>query len=95
MRPSFHALATLQEQLAGSSFLGPLESKPLVWLYCFRFDSGDEVIVGWSTAGNVEATLPRPAARVVGRDGEQLPGTGGPTAEVGPAPRYFWLEAEG
>jgi tRNA A-37 threonylcarbamoyl transferase component Bud32 len=95
MRPSFHALATLQEQLAGSSFLGPLETEPPVRLYRFQLDSGSEVIVGWSTAGAFEATLPRPAARVVGRDGEQLAGTVNPTVEVGPAPFYFWLEAEG
>ena len=92
MRPSFHALATLQEQLAGSSFLGPLECEPPVRLYRFLRDAGDEVIVGWSTAGCVGATLPRPAARVVGRDGERLEASGSRKVEVGPAPCYFRLE---
>jgi len=93
MRPSFRALATLQEQLAGSTFLGPLECEPPARLYRFRRDSGDEVIVGWSTAGHVEARLPRGAAAAIGRDGELLDSTGGPAVAVGPAPRYFWLES--
>ena len=93
MRPSFHALATLQEQLAGSSFLGPLETEPPVRLYCFQTSVGDQVIVGWSTAGTVEATLSRPAVKVVGRDGEQWQARAGQTVEVGPSPRYFWLES--
>jgi len=93
MRPSFHALATLQDQLAGSSFLGPLETEPPVRLYCFRTDVGDEVIVGWSTAGTAQATLPRPTSRVVGRDGEQLEAPAGEIVEVGPSPQYFLLES--
>ncbi|MGB5661135.1 MAG: hypothetical protein WBO54_16810, partial [Thermoanaerobaculia bacterium] len=92
MRPSFHALATLQDQLAGSSFLGPLETEPPARLYHFQTDAGDEVVVGWSTAGTAQATLPRPASRVFGRDGGELEPTGGPTIEVGPAPRYFLLD---
>jgi len=93
LRPSFQALATLQDQLAGSSFLGPLEADLPVRLYRFQTDAGDEVVVGWSTAGDVQATLPRPASKVVGRDGVQLEAPTGQTVEVGPAPRYFWLEA--
>lgn len=92
MRPAFHALETLQEQLAGSTFLGPLKVAPPAWLYRFRTESGDEVIVGWSTAGKVEVALPRPASRIVGRDGQQLGAATGPTVEVDPSPRYFWLE---
>jgi len=95
MRPSFHALATLQEQLAGSNFLGPLEAEPAARLYLFQTDAGDEVVVGWSTTGNVWTTLPRAAARVIGRDGEHLEPTAGPSAQIGPAPRYFWLEIQG
>ena len=92
MRPSFHALATLQEQLVGSSFLGPLKTEPPARLYRFQTDAGDEVVVGWSTAGTVGATLPRPASRVIGRDGEDLEPTDDPTVELGSAPRYFYLE---
>jgi hypothetical protein len=51
------------------------------------------VVVGWSTAESVKATLPRPAARVVGRDGERLEAPAGETVEVGPSPRYFLLES--
>ena len=91
MRPSFHALATLQEQLAGSTFFGPLETESPAWLYHFQRQSGDEVIVGWSTSGSVKATLPRPASRVIGRDGEQLEAPAGEKVELGPAPRYFYL----
>jgi hypothetical protein len=92
MRPAFHALETLQEQLAGTVFLGPLEAKPEARLYPFQTDGGDEVIVGWSTAGRVEVKLPRPASRVIGRDGQQLGATAGPTVEVDSSPHYFWLE---
>ncbi len=92
MRLSFHALATLQEQVAGSSFLGPLKAEPPIRLYRFQTEAGEEVVVGWSTAGTVNATLPRPVSRVVGRDGEQLESTAGPNIQVGPAPCYFWLE---
>ena len=93
MRPSFHALTTLQDQLAGSSFLGPLETEVPARLYRFQRDPGDEVIVGWSTSGTGEATLPRPAASIVGRDGEQLGVSAGKRVELGPAPQYFWLES--
>jgi len=92
MRPSFHALATLQEQLAGATFFGPLEIESPAWLYHFQRELGDEVIVGWSTSGSVKVTLPRPASRVIGRDGEQLEAPAGEKVELGPTPRYFFLE---
>ena len=92
MRPSYQALATLQEQLAGSTFLGPLKTEPSARLYHFQRDHGDEVIVGLSTSGSVEATLPRAATKVLGRDGEQLGGATGVTVEIGSSPQYFFLE---
>jgi hypothetical protein len=61
-------------------------------LHHFQTASGDEIVVGWSTAGHVRADLPRPASRVVGRDGERLEAPAGPQVDLDRSPRYFWLE---
>jgi hypothetical protein len=89
-RPSFQALRTMLSELAGSRLEQVLPAPPSGRLYRFRRPDGKEVIVGWSPEGG-RGRLPRPARRVVGRDGEALPAPAGVEVELGPAPVYFHL----
>jgi len=89
-RPSFLALKTLIRQLDGSRLEAVLPAPPPARLYRFRQKSGDEVVVGWSSAGTVKAALPRPATGVINRDGEEGAAEG-LQVELGPSPRYFRL----
>jgi Lipopolysaccharide kinase (Kdo/WaaP) family len=102
-RPSFHALRVLVAQLAGARFQGPLPTPGSLRLYLFRRPDGSDLVVGWShggtgalTAGSAgtAATLPRPAARVFGRDGAPLPTPPGATVHLTPSPAYFHLVPE-
>jgi tRNA A-37 threonylcarbamoyl transferase component Bud32 len=89
-RPSFLALKTLVRELDGARLEEVLPAPPPARLY--RFRRGDEeIVVGWSTEGAVKTILPRPAVRVIGRDGEELPGIGGAEVNLEPLPRYFHL----
>ncbi|MFY9821009.1 MAG: lipopolysaccharide kinase InaA family protein [Thermoanaerobaculia bacterium] len=88
-RPSFLALKTLIRQLDGARLEEVLPTPPPARLYRFR-RANEEIVVGWSTAGTVKVVLPRPAARVVGRDGEEM-AAAGPEVELDSSPRYFRL----
>jgi Lipopolysaccharide kinase (Kdo/WaaP) family len=90
-RPSFTAFRTLLAQLAGSRCEEVLPATPACRLYRFRRPDGSDVVAGWSVAGGGRATLPRPAAQVIGRDGQPLAAPGGREIEVGPSPAYFHL----
>ena len=87
-RPAFHALATLQRELAGTRFEEALPAAPGGYLWRFTGPAGD-VSVGWSAAGPAEAVLPAPARRVVERGGEPSPAPAGPRVTLGPGVRYF------
>ena len=93
-RPSFFALRTLSRQLEGSTFLHPLETAETARLYLFRAAQGRDVIVGWSAGGPTSVRLPRPAAKLIGRDGETLPPPPTPEVQLNSSPRYFWLVPE-
>jgi tRNA A-37 threonylcarbamoyl transferase component Bud32 len=90
-RPSFLALKTLIRQLDGARLEEVLPAAQPARAYRFRRSDGTEVVVEWSTAGTVKAVLPRPAAGVTGRDGEEFAAAAGPEVELGPSPRYFHL----
>ncbi|HSK80621.1 MAG TPA: lipopolysaccharide kinase InaA family protein [Thermoanaerobaculia bacterium] len=90
-RPSFHAFRTLLRELEGARLEQVLPSPEPARLYLFRKPGGEEIAVGWSAAGPAKATLPRPAVRVTGRDGEELPRVEGVEVEVTGRPRYFRL----
>jgi tRNA A-37 threonylcarbamoyl transferase component Bud32 len=90
-RPSWHALRTLIEQVEGAAFMGPLPAPDGAFLYHFT-RGGDEVVVGWSVSKGVRATLPRPVAEVVSRDGRPLTAPDGTEVGLGPSPTYFHLE---
>ena len=100
-RPSFFALKTLLAELSGGTLLGVLGAPPGARLYHFRRAGGEEMVVGWTVEGRATVRLPRPARRAVGRDGEELEGSGAAPARSSPAevlltpsPRYFRLEEE-
>ena len=90
-RPSFLAMRTLVEVLAGAQRVGPPRREDGVVLYRFRED-GREIVAGWSVDGRREAELPRPALEARSRDGASLPVTDGTQAELTPSPRYFLLD---
>jgi tRNA A-37 threonylcarbamoyl transferase component Bud32 len=89
-RPSFLALRTQLGELAGCRLEEILAAPPHAHLYRFRRPGGGEVVVGWSRVPGVRARLPRPAGRIVARDGGELPFAGG-DVELSPSPAYFHL----
>jgi hypothetical protein len=48
-------------------------------------------VVGWSSGGSLVGRLPRPAARVVGRDGGETPPPPGREVSLLSSPAYFHL----
>lgn len=90
-RPAFSALATLQRELAGSTFLGPIATPEPARIHLFSRADGGRVAVAWSSAGPSRVELPWPVGSVVDRDGVELPGPESSTIEIGPAPQYFRL----
>lgn len=93
LRPSFRALATLERQLAGGRFVGPMATEMPVRIHHFETSQGDDLMVGWSTGEVTRATLPRRAVEVVDRDGKTLAAPAGPEVELHGSPIYFRLEA--
>jgi len=74
----------------GATFVGPLPAPYGAFLYLFRREERD-LLVGWSAGGGVRATLPRPAAAVVSRDGLILKDSEAEEIDLGPSPTYFHL----
>jgi tRNA A-37 threonylcarbamoyl transferase component Bud32 len=89
-RPSFLALRTLLRELEGCRLEQVLPAPPPARLYRFRRPDGSDLVAGWSPVRR-QGRLPRPAARVVGRDGGVLPVPAGVEVELDPAPAYFHL----
>ena len=89
-RPSFLALQTLLRELEGCRLEEVLPSPPPARLYRFRRLDGGDLVAGWSPVRR-QARLPRPAMRVVGRDGGAQPVPGGLEVELLPTPAYFQL----
>ena len=90
-RPSFRAMATMESVLSGTQFEEALPAPDGAYLYRFSRPSGEEIVVGWCVEGRARATLPRAAAVVGGRDGQELEPRG-PEVELASAPTYFTLE---
>lgn len=64
-------------------------------LYRFRRADGTELVVGWSAADRpAEATLPRPVASALGRDGTPEPPPDGTRVMLDRSPRYLVLGPE-
>lgn len=92
-RPSFLALRTLLRQLDGCRLEEVLPAPAPACLYRFRRPDGGDVVAGWSPVAR-RAELPRPAVRVVGRDGGELPPPRRVEVDLVPAPAFFELAAE-
>jgi len=92
-RPSFLALQTMLRELDGCRLEEALPAPPPATLYRFRREDGSELVVGWSPEPR-RGRLPRPAVRVVGRDGCSLVVPRGTELELVPAPAYFHLDAD-
>jgi hypothetical protein len=92
-RPAYRALRTLA-RLDGASFLGPVATAPGVYAYRFRTDDErSDVIAAWTRREPARVRLPGVVAVAWERDGEPLAIEGEAEPEVGPAVRYFQLEA--
>ena len=89
-RPSFHALRTLLAELDGCRLEEVLPAPPPARLFRYQRPDGGDLVAGWSPVRR-RGRLPRPAARVVGRDGRELPVPPGVEVELLPAPAYFHL----
>jgi len=89
-RPSFLALRTMLRELEGCRLEEVLPAPAPARLYRFRRPDGGEVVAGWSPVPR-RGRLPRPAGRVVGRDGGGLAVPTGVEVELVPAPAYFHL----
>ena len=89
-RPSFLALRTMLRELEGCRLEEVLPAPPPARLYRFRRPDGGDVVAGWSPVRR-QGRLPRPAARVVERDGGALPVPAGSEVELLPTPAYFHL----
>jgi tRNA A-37 threonylcarbamoyl transferase component Bud32 len=89
-RPSFEALRTLNRELGGAVFLGPLPTVEGMYLYRFQ-RAGRELLVGWSVAPGTIAVLPRPALRAMNRDGHDIETPDGIQVTLGPSPQYYVL----
>lgn len=88
-RPSFHALAALENELRGATFEEKLPSPPGTWLFRFSTPQG-ELVAAWSQTP-AEADLPRPPLAARDRDGKDLPVPGGVRVATGSAVRYYRL----
>jgi hypothetical protein len=89
-RPSFHALATLDRQLEGSSCHGPVDSPSGTRLFRFTHPDRAELLVGWSLTDPIEIDLPRSPSAILERDGKERDPTDGRVTLIG-SPLYFWL----
>jgi hypothetical protein len=89
-RPAFAAMRTMIREFEGSSFEGPIDSPDGGYLYHFKRED-DEVVVGWTAAQPLAAELPRPAVRVIGRDGEDLPVPEATGITLTGSPTYYVL----
>ena len=91
-RPAFRAFPVLLRELEGCRLEEVLTTPPPARLYRFRAPDGSDRLVGWSTAGAVEVTLPRPVALAQGRDGQKISGAGEAKVTLGSSPCYLRLE---
>jgi hypothetical protein len=90
-RPSYRALRELNRRLGGATFHGPLPAPARAYLYRFT-RGGDELVVGWSLDGRVEADLPQPPRAAYDRDGNPMPAPPpGRRVILSPSPVYFEL----
>jgi hypothetical protein len=89
-RPSFHAMGTLTERLAGATFLGPLETRAPAHLYRFQTPDGAIRLAAWSSGEPVTVPLPAPIRRALDRSGRPVDLAGRRRAEL--TGSVLWLD---
>jgi len=90
-RPSFAALAALEQALRGATFRQRLPSPAGSWLLYFeRGEVGDagDLVAAWSLSPT-EVELPRPVLGVRDRDGRELPVPSGSLVITLPSVQFF------
>jgi len=88
-RPAFAALAHLARLLAGATCEGREPAPPPAWLLRLTLGDGGRAWAGWSAGAPVEVALPARPARVLDRDGEELPPPDGVRVRLDGSPRFF------
>ncbi len=88
-RPAFAALAHLARLLAGATCEGREPAPPPAWLLRLTLGDGGRAWAGWSAGAPVEVALPAPPARVLDRDGGELPPPDGVRVRLDGSPRFF------
>lgn len=86
-RPSFRALATLEQQLGGTTYVRTVSPSPTARLAVFEGDHG-YVLVAWSLAGPETLTLEAPWERGFSRDGLPLAAEPGRSVTLTASPIY-------
>ncbi|MEZ5330692.1 MAG: lipopolysaccharide kinase InaA family protein [Thermoanaerobaculia bacterium] len=71
-RPSFLALRTLAERLAGTTFVGPAKVPSPAHVYRFETREGTTRIAAWSSGDRVTAPLSAPIRSALDRDGRPV-----------------------
>lgn len=89
-RPSYRALATLEQRLAGAIYVGCRRPTATARALEFEIDGRAE-LVAWSLAGRETVTLEFPFDRAVSRDGAELPFEAGTAVELDSSPVYLEL----
>lgn len=91
-RPSFKALATLQNRLTGATYMRTEPSSATTRILSFEIE-GRSFLVAWSLAGPETVTLGAPFERALSREGEALPFEPGLTVGLRSSPVYLELAA--
>jgi hypothetical protein len=89
-RPAFHALATLQRELAGATFVEALPAPAGAYVWRFAGAAG-ELVAAWTAAGRVEVELPAQPGAVVERGGSSAAAPARARVALTGSPRYFRL----
>ena len=82
-------IAHLARLLAGASCEGREPAPPPAWLLRLTLGDGGRAWAGWSAGAPVEVALPARPARVLDRDGEELPPPDGVRVRLDGSPRFF------
>jgi len=78
--------------LEGATFIERLATPAGEYVYRFRSDEGESLVVGWTVTDRATVDLPGTVREVWSRDGERVSMPAGERVEIGPSPRYVRVE---
>ena len=91
LRPSYHALKTLADQLGGMMSLGPVQSPE--GTYVFRFEADHRTrVVAWALEPEIRVDLPGEVLSAVDRTGHQIEVPESSSVVLGPSPAFFEMK---